>query len=259
MSGERAPLVLFLVLSVATVLCYWLWFLYLEHLRLDDGEQEAGLAPLYLLLILPVLLLYRSLQEMPAYQREVDVVVVHVKNIEPVKVKEKKVLKMIAPRPRVEEKDPSKIVSLPPNQDPVTKPSSWIWPRVAKRPQTVPTSHQVTPTNPPVLTNSAGFAGKLARLSRKLTKVSGKLTPKHKLVKVGTKKPAKLLWLRAKLAKLGKRNDKRISFEVSGEPSVEDMRESPTRRKSGKMKKKFSGVFKKLPAMINKLSRNSKE
>ena len=115
MSGERAPLVLFLVLSVATVLCYWLWFLYLEHLRLDDGEQEAGLAPLYLLLVLPVLLLYRSLQEMPAYQREVDVVVVHVKNIEPVKVKEKKVLKMIAPRPRVEEKDPTKIVSLPPN------------------------------------------------------------------------------------------------------------------------------------------------
>ena len=183
------------------------------------------------------------------------------KNIEPVKVREKKVLKMIAPRPRVEEKDPSKIVSLPPDQDPVTKPSSWIWPRVAKRPKpsptTVPTSHQVTPTNP-VLTNSAGFAGKLARLSRKLTKVSGKLTPKHKLVKVGTKKPAKLLWLRAKLAKLGKRNDKRISFEVR-EHSVEDMRESPTRRKSGKMKKKFSGVFKKLPAMINKLSRNNKE
>ena len=183
------------------------------------------------------------------------------KNIEPVKVKEKRVLKMIAPRPRVEEKDPSKIVSLPPDQDPATKPSSWIWPRVAKRPKpsptTVPTSHQVTPTNP-ALTNPAGFARKLARLSQKLTKVSDKLTPKHKLVKVGTKKPAKLLWLRAKLAKLGKRNDKRISFEVR-EPSVEDMRESPTRRKSGKMKKKFSGVFKKLPAMINKLSRNSKE
>ena len=87
MSGERAPLVLFLILSIATVLCYWIWFLYLEHLRMDEREQEAGLAPLYLLLVLPVLLLYRSLQEMP-YQREM--MVVHVKNIEPVKLKEKR-------------------------------------------------------------------------------------------------------------------------------------------------------------------------
>ena len=48
-----------------------------------------------------------------------------------------------------------------------------------------------------------------------------------------------------------------ISFEVC-EPSVEDMQETP-RRKGSKMKKKFSGVFRKLPAMISKLSRSSKK
>ena len=181
-------------------------------------------------------------------------VVVHVKNIEPVKLKEKRGVKMMDHRPKVDKEDDlTKILSIPHHVETVTKPG-WSWPRVAKRPKpsvaSVPTSRQVATTKQP-----AGFAGKLALLSRKLTKVSDKLTPtRHKLV--GTKKPEKLLWLRAKLAKLG-RNNKQISFEVS-EPSVEAMQETP-RRKGGKMKKKFSGVFKKLPAMISKLSRTSKK
>ena len=100
MSGERGPLVLFFILTASTVLC-WLWFLYIEPLRMDDGDREAGLAPLYLLLVLPVLLLYRSLQEMP-YQGEV--VVVHLKDIEsPVKLKEKRVPKIRARHPKKED------------------------------------------------------------------------------------------------------------------------------------------------------------
>jgi len=187
-----------------------------------------------------------------------------VKNIEPVKQKEKGGSKMMTvhrPKFEIKEDDLTKILSIPHHEEPMTKPS-WSWLRVAKRPKpsavssssssSVPTSSQQVATTKP-----AGFAGKLALLSRKLTKVSDKLTPRHKLVKGGTKKPEKLLWLRAKLAKVGRRNNKQISFEVS-QPSVEDMQETP-RRKGGKMRTKFSGVFKKLPAMISKLSRPSKK
>jgi len=258
MFGERAPLVLFLILNIATVFCYWIWFLYLDHLRLDEREQETGLAPLYLLLVLPVLLLHRSLQEMP-YQTEM--VVVHVENLEPVKKKEKRGAKMLLPRRKVEnEDDLTKILSIPHQDETATKPS-WSWPGVAKwsNPSAdssissnVPTSHQLATIEP------AGFSGKLAVLSRKLTKVSDKLTPRHKLVGGGgrlAKKPEKVVWLRAKLAKLG-RNNKQISFEVR-QPSVEDMQETP--RKGNKMKKNFPGVFRKLPAMIRKLSRRSKK
>ena len=189
---------------------------------------------------------------------------VHVKNIEPAQQKKKRGSKMMVHRPKVEikEDDLTKILSIPHPEEPMTKPS-WSWPRVAKRPKpsavssssnsSVPTSSQQVATTKP-----AGFARKLALLSRKLTKVSDKLTPRHnKLVKGGTKKPEKLLWLRAKLAKVGRRKQKQISFEVN-QPSVEDMQEIP-RRKGGKMRTKFSGVFKKLPAMISKLSRPSKK
>ena len=191
---------------------------------------------------------------------------VHVKNIEPVKQKEKRGSKMMmVHRPKVEikEDDLTKILSIPHQVEPAGEKPSWSWPLVAKRPKpsavsssSVPTSSQQVATTKP----SAGFARKLALLSRKLTKVSDKLTPRHKLVKGGTKKPAeKLLWLRAKLAKVGRRNNnKQISFEVSRQPSVEDMQETP-RKKGGKMRKKFSGVFSKLPAMISKLSRPSKK
>ena len=183
------------------------------------------------------------------------------KNIEPVKQKEKggsKMMMVHRPKVEIKEDDLTKILSIPHHEEPMTK-LSWSWLRVAKRPKpsavsnsSVPTSsQQVATTEPP------GFARKLALLSRKLTKVSDKLTPRHKLVKGGTKKPEKLLWLRAKLAKVGRRNHKQISFEVS-QPSVEDMQETP-RRKGGKMRTKFSGVFKKLPAMISKLSRPSKK
>ena len=71
---------------------------------------------------------------------------------------------------------------------------------------------------------------------------------------VATKKPDKALWLRARLARLGR---KQISLQVAGEPIVQEMQETP-RKKDGKMKKKFSRAFKKLPAMISKLSRASK-
>ena len=177
------------------------------------------------------------------------------KNLEPVKQKEKRGAKMVH-RPKVDKEDDlTKILSIPHHDETVTKPS-WSWPRVAKRSKpsvagssSVPTSEQMATTKP------AGFAGKLTLLSRKLTKVSDKLTPRHKLVG-GTKKPEKVRWLRAKLAKLG-RNNKQISFEVR-EPSVEDMQETP-RRKGSKMKNKFSGVFRKVPAMISKLSRRSKK
>ena len=178
------------------------------------------------------------------------------KNLEPVKQKEKRSPKMMLHRPKVDKEDDlTKILSIPHQDETVTKPS-WSWPSVAKRSKpsvagssNVPTSEQMATTKP------AGFAGKLTLVSRKLTKVSDKLTPRHKLVG-GTKKPEKVLWLRAKLAKLG-RNNKQISFEVR-EPSVADMQETP-RRKGGKMKNKFSGVFRKLPAMISKLSRSSKK
>jgi len=70
------------------------------------------------------------------------------------------------------------------------------------------------------------------------------------LVGGGTKKPEKVVWLRAKLEKLRRNNLNQISFDVR-QPSVVDMQGS-------KMKKKFSGVFRKLPAMISNLSRSSK-
>ena len=226
---------------------------------MDDGDREAGLAPLYLLLVLPVLLLYRSLQEMP-YQGEV--VVVHLKDIEsPAKLKEKRVPKIRARHPKKED-DSEKIVSIP-NQESTT---SWSWPQVVAPtwPQIVaPSWPQVgTRPNPPTTTlvpssqqtatnKSRGFAGKLARLSRKVTK-KDKSSPRHQLV--ATKKPDKVLWLRARLARLGR---KQISLEVAGEPIVQEMQETP-RKKDGKMKNKFSRAFKKLPAMISKLSRASK-
>ena len=105
------------------------------------------------------------------------------KNLEPVKQKEKRGAKMIVYRPKVDKEDDlTKILSIPHQDETVTKPS-WSWPSVAKRSKPsvagnseVPTSEQMATTKP------AGFAGKLTLLSRKLTKVSDKLTPRHKLV-----------------------------------------------------------------------------
>ena len=178
--------------------------------------------------------------------------------LEPVKKKEKRGAKMLVPRPKVDNKDDlTKILSIPHHDETVTKPS-WSWPGVPKRskPPVGSIISSDVPTSQLATTKPAGFAGKLSLLSRKLTKVSDKLTPRHKLVGGGTKKPEKVVWLRAKLEKL-RRNNNQISFEVH-QPSVEDMQESP-RRSGSKMKKKFSGVFRKLPAMISNLSRSSKK
>ena len=177
--------------------------------------------------------------------------------LEPVKKKEKRGAKMLVPRPKVDNKDDlTKILSIPHHDETVTKPS-WSWPGVVpKRSKPSVASSSDVPTSQLATSKPAGFAGKLALLSRKLTKVSDKLTPRHKLVGGGTKKPEKVVWLRAKLEKL-RRNNNQISFEVH-QPSVEDMQESP-KRKGSKMKKKFSGVFRKLPAMISTLSRSSKK
>jgi len=67
MSGERAPLALFLILSLATIAGYWLWFLYLKYLKMESEaskeHEHVGLwvTGVYLVLVSPVLLLYRSL------------------------------------------------------------------------------------------------------------------------------------------------------------------------------------------------------
>jgi len=183
-----------------------------------------------------------------------------VEKLEPVKKKEKRGAKMLVPRPKVENKDDlTKILAIPHHDETATKPS-WSWPGVPKRskPSVGSSSSSGVPTSQLATSKPAGFAGKLALLSRKLTKVSDKLTPRHKLVGGGgTKKPEKVVWLRAKLEKLRRNNNHQISFEVH-QPSVEDMQESP-RRRGIKMKKKFSGVFRKLPAMISNLSRSSKK
>ena len=39
MTGERPPLALFLILSLATMAVYWLWFLYLKYAKM---ESEAA-------------------------------------------------------------------------------------------------------------------------------------------------------------------------------------------------------------------------
>jgi len=67
MSGERGPLALFLILSLATIAGYWLWFLYLKYLKMESEaskeHEHVGLwvTGVYLVLVSPVLLLYRSL------------------------------------------------------------------------------------------------------------------------------------------------------------------------------------------------------
>jgi len=67
MSSERGPLALFLILSLATIAGYWLWFLYLKYLKMESEaskeHEHVGLwvTGVYLVLVSPVLLLYRSL------------------------------------------------------------------------------------------------------------------------------------------------------------------------------------------------------
>jgi hypothetical protein len=40
MTGERAPLALFLILSLATLASYWLWFLYLKYLKVETEASK---------------------------------------------------------------------------------------------------------------------------------------------------------------------------------------------------------------------------
>ena len=39
-TGLRPPLALFLVLSLATLASYWLWFLYLKHLKMESEASK---------------------------------------------------------------------------------------------------------------------------------------------------------------------------------------------------------------------------
>jgi len=73
MSGERAPLALFLILSLATIAGYWLWFLYLKYLKMEsEASKEQGgvgvwVTGVYIVVVLPVLLFYRSLDREEEY------------------------------------------------------------------------------------------------------------------------------------------------------------------------------------------------
>jgi len=73
MSGERAPLALFLILSLATIAGYWLWFLYLKYLKMEsEASKEQGgvgvwVTGVYIVVVLPVLLFYRSLDKEEEY------------------------------------------------------------------------------------------------------------------------------------------------------------------------------------------------
>jgi len=73
MSGEKAPLALFLILSLATIAGYWLWFLYLKYLKMEnEASKEQGgvgvwVTGVYIVVVLPVLLFYRSLDREEEY------------------------------------------------------------------------------------------------------------------------------------------------------------------------------------------------
>jgi len=73
MSGERGPLALFLILSLATIAGYWLWFLYLKYLKMEsEASKEQGgvgvwVTGVYIVVVLPVLLFYRSLDKEEEY------------------------------------------------------------------------------------------------------------------------------------------------------------------------------------------------
>ena len=40
MTGERPPLTLFLILSLATMAVYWLWFLYLKYAKMESEASK---------------------------------------------------------------------------------------------------------------------------------------------------------------------------------------------------------------------------
>jgi len=73
MSSERGPLALFLILSLATIAGYWLWFLYLKYLKMEsEASKEQGgvgvwVTGVYIVVVLPVLLFYRSLDKEEEY------------------------------------------------------------------------------------------------------------------------------------------------------------------------------------------------
>ena len=48
MTGERPPLALFLILSLATMAVFWLWFLYLKYAKMESeaAKEVRGWVPL---------------------------------------------------------------------------------------------------------------------------------------------------------------------------------------------------------------------
>ena len=40
MTGERPPLALFLILSLATMAVFWLWFLYLKYAKMESEASK---------------------------------------------------------------------------------------------------------------------------------------------------------------------------------------------------------------------------
>lgn len=72
---KRETLTLFFILSMAVLILYWVWFAYLKY---GKGESEASkevsdtgrfLTIFYLVLLLPILLLYRTLSKEKANDR----------------------------------------------------------------------------------------------------------------------------------------------------------------------------------------------
>jgi len=68
-SESRLWIIAFITGSLAVVLTYWSWFLYIKYSGMEypESEETAGevggvLSALYVLLLLPILLLYRSLE-----------------------------------------------------------------------------------------------------------------------------------------------------------------------------------------------------
>ena len=68
-SESRVWIIAFITTSLAVVLTYWCWYLYIKYAGMEypESEETAGevlgvLTGLYSLLLLPVLLLYRSLE-----------------------------------------------------------------------------------------------------------------------------------------------------------------------------------------------------
>ena len=68
-SESRIWIIAFITGSLAVVLTYWCWYLYIKYSGMEypESEQTAGevggvLSVLYIVILLPVLLLYRSLE-----------------------------------------------------------------------------------------------------------------------------------------------------------------------------------------------------